>query len=358
MTEPDIHPPNFTSCLDQNQSPLFSIIPPEIRREIFAYALAAFEDTNNPYSKDTYFTRPGYDAPHRTHMELLRTCKRVYQEAWFMPFTYAEHAFYLTSYDRAPAQAQFSPRAFQQCLDLIYQMHGKVEAGRIRIFAQLFMLEEGRRMKVLLDMTHFYPRSITLTIRYTDFWMWEENQPLYIDAEWVNMICFPESVTRFSMDFESIERRRDEVEYIANAAAEKWFFRRKDGKFLTADKADMSVSRWTGSSILNGQRWLRDEVRPGQLDYYVVTVVWKVAPELAEASLPTPCPTVEVPQDFHQPAPPFTAADCVSVAELEDASIAPDTPAEKTWFLLEARRRAMEEAYEDAELQDEGMWSD
>jgi hypothetical protein len=43
---------------------------------------------------------------------------------------------------------------------------------------------------------------------------------------------------------------------------------------------------------------------------------------------------------------------------LEEANIAPDTPAEKTWFLLEAHRRAMEEADEDAELQDEGMWSD
>ncbi|EAL86392.1 uncharacterized protein AFUA_3G01090 [Aspergillus fumigatus Af293] len=356
MTAPDIHPPNFTSCLDQTQSSLFSIIPPEIRREIFAYALAACEDTKNPYSQDTYWTRPGYDAPRRTYTELLRSCKRVYQEAWFMPFTYAEHAFYLTWRDRAPKQ--LSPMAFQQCLDLIHQMHGKVEAGRIRIFAQLFMLEKGHAMTALLDMTHFYPRSITLTIRYTDFWLWEENQPLYISAEWVNRICFPESVRRFSIDFESIERRKDEVEYIANEAAEKWFFRRKDGRLLTADKADMSVSQWTGSSILNGKRWLRDEVRPGQLDYYVVTVVWKVSPELAEAPLPTPCPTVEVPQDFHQPEPPFPAAACVFVTELEDANIALDTPAEKTWSLLEAHRRAMEETDEAAELQDEGMWSD
>jgi hypothetical protein len=273
-----------------------------------------------------------------------------------MPFTYAEHAFYLTWHDRAPEQLSLT--AFQQCLDLIHRMHGKAGAGRVRIFAQLFMLEEGHEMKALLDMTHLYPQSITLTIRYTDFWMWEENEPLYIGGEWVNRICFPESVTRFSMDLESIERRRDEVEYIANAAAEKWFFRRKDGKFLTADKADMSVSQWTGSSILKGERWLRDEVRPGQLDYYVATVVWRVSPGLAEAPLPTPCPTVELPQDFHQLAPQFTAAERVSVAELEEANIAPDTPAEKTWFLLEAHRRAMEEADEDAELQDEGMWSD
>ncbi|KAF7182922.1 hypothetical protein CNMCM7691_002666 [Aspergillus felis] len=353
MAQPDIHPPNFTSCLDQNQSPLFSTLPPEIRREIFAYALAAFEDTSNPYSRDTYWTRPGYAAPHRTHTELLRTCKRVYQEAWFMPFTYAEHAFYLTSHDRAPEQ--LSPAAFQQCLDLIYRTHGKVEAGRIRIFAQLFMLETGYQMEELLDMTHFYPRSITLTIRYTDFWMWEDNLPLYFGAQWVNKIRFPESVAQFSMDFESIERRKDEVEYIANEAAEKWFFQRKDGRFLTADKADMSVSRWTGSSILNRERWLRDEVRPGQLDYYVVTVVWRVSPGLAEAPFPTPCPTVKIPLDFQRQVPPFTLGASVKVAELEDANIALDTPAEETWVALQAYRRAMYEARSDAD-QDYDLW--
>ncbi|RHZ66716.1 uncharacterized protein CDV56_103372 [Aspergillus thermomutatus] len=342
MAEPDIHPPNFASYLDQNQSLLFSILPPEIRREIFAFAFAAFEDTNRPYSKDTYWTRPGYDAPHRTYTELLRTCKRVYQEAWFMPFAYAEHSFYLTSQDRAPGQ--LSPTAFQKCLDLIHQTHGKIEAGRIRIFAQLWALEEGHQMKGLFDMTHFYPKSITLTIRYTDFWWWENNFPLYIDARWVDQICFPESVTRFSMDFESIERRKGEIEYIANEAAEKWFFRRKDGKFLTADKADMSVSRWTGSSILNGQRWLRDEVRPGQLDYHVVTVVWRVSPGLAEAPLPTPCPKIEIPRNFQRPAPPLTPRAYVTVPELQQANIALDTPAEETCAALEAHQRVMQEA--------------
>ncbi|KAF7131114.1 hypothetical protein CNMCM5793_004101 [Aspergillus hiratsukae] len=337
-------PDHFTTYLDQNQSLLFSTLPPEIRGDIFAYALAAFEDTNRPYSKDTYWTRPGYDAPHRTHTELLRTCKRVYKEAWFMPFTYAEHTFYLTWDDRAPGP--LSPTAFQQCLDLIYQTHGKTEAGRIRIFAQLFyVLEDGHRMKTLLDMEHFYPRSITLTIRYTDFWNWEHNHRLYIDARWVDRICFPESVAWFSMDFESIERRKDEVEFIANEAAEKWFFRRKDGRFLTADKADMSVSRWTGSSILNGQRWLRDEVRPGQLDYHVVTVVWRVSPGLAEAPLPTPCPKVEIPRDFRRPAPTFTPQAYVNVAQLEEANIALDTPAEETWAALQEHQRMMRESF-------------
>ncbi|KAF7113945.1 hypothetical protein CNMCM5793_006128 [Aspergillus hiratsukae] len=300
MAELDIHPPKFTrmtTYLDQNQSLLFSILPPELRRGIFAYALAAFEDTSRPYSKDTYWTRPGYDAPHRT---------------------YTEHS--LTQQDRAPGQ--LLPTAFQKCLDLIHQTHGKIKAGRIRIFAQLLALEEGHRMKGLLDMKHFYPKFITLTIR----------------------IYFPGSVTRFSMDLESIERRRGEINYIANEAAEKWFFRRNDGRFLTADKADMSVSRWTGSSILNGQRWLRDEIRPGQLDYHVVTVVWRVSPGLAEAPLPTPYPKAAIPRDFQRPTPSFTLGASVAVLKLQQANIALNTPAEETWAALEAHQRVMQEA--------------
>ncbi|EAW12398.1 uncharacterized protein ACLA_063670 [Aspergillus clavatus NRRL 1] len=340
MAEPSVYPPNFTSFLDQDQSSLFSVLPPEIRHEIFAYALASFEDTDRPYSRETYWTRPGYTAPHRTCTELLRTCKRIYREAWFLPFASAEHSFYLTSHDRQP-DVRFS---FQDHLNLIHSIHGETSIGRIRIFAQLWALEDGVRMEYLLNMSHFAPRSITLTIRYTDFWWWERDQPLSIQAPWVNRIRLPASVTRFAMDFESIERRKGEIDYIANQAAETWFFRRRDGQFLTADKADMTVSKWTGSSILGKQRWLRDEVRPGQLDYHVVTVVWRVSPGLKEEPLPTPCPTVQVPPDFQRPTPPSRHASSVLVDHLQAAQIAPDLSAEETFAALQAyHRRLMEE---------------
>src|SRR5438105_361579 len=49
----ELNPHIFDNCHDQAQSPLFYRIPPEIRAEIFAYALTEFEDTTQSYSPDT-----------------------------------------------------------------------------------------------------------------------------------------------------------------------------------------------------------------------------------------------------------------------------------------------------------------
>ncbi|KAI9929530.1 hypothetical protein ASPWEDRAFT_28617 [Aspergillus wentii DTO 134E9] len=356
MTEPSIHPPDFTSFFDQHQSPLFSL-PPEIRDEIFAFALSSYEDTTRAYSKGTYWTRPGYSAPHRTCTELLRTCKRVYSEAWFMPFAYAEHSFYLTSSNRAPGS--LTPVAFEKCLAMIDRIHGQLEAGHIRIFAQMFVLEPGNEMQRVLGMPHFHPTSITLTLRYTDFWFWEDNEPLRIGGRWVNSIRFPSSVSRFRIDFESIERRKGEVDYIANEAADSWFFHRVDGQILTARKSETAISKWTGSSVLGETRWIRDEVRPSQLDYHVVTVTWRVSNQ-ADVKLSTPYPSLRVPYDFDRPDPPLPQGRSIGESSLRAAGISPDTPAEETLvqyreWLRTRRQYDSDESdeYEDVETEEE-----
>lgn len=303
MAEPNLHPPDFSTCLDQVQSPLFSTLPPEIRGEIFAFALSDFEDTDKPYGTDTFWTRPGYNAPRCACTNLLQSCKRVYAEAWYMPFALSEHTFYLSSADRAP-EDRFTEEKFQECLDIIHKFHGKVEAGHLRVFPQLFKLEAVQPLQDLLNTRHFYPTNITITIRYTDFWFWENDEPLRIDARWVNEIKLPDSVARFSMDFESLKRRKGEIEYISNEAADNWYFRRTDGVTLTARKSETSVSEWTGSSTLGDTRWVRDEDQPGQLDYHIVTVTWKPSREPSRPDLPGRCPSLKLPPGFERPRPP------------------------------------------------------
>ncbi|KAA8649909.1 hypothetical protein EYZ11_001151 [Aspergillus tanneri] len=313
----------------QSQSPLFSILPAELRTQVFSYVLSDSLDITHPYSKDTFYTRPGYTAPILSHTSLLRTCKRAYHEAWFIPFVCAEHTFYLSSEVRSPGR--LAPKDLQQTLDTMHEQHGKVEVNRIRVFAQLYALEPGNRLQSILDMDHFYPRHVTLTIRYTDFWYWENCEPLYIKAAWVNRVRFPDSVTRFTMEFESIERRKNEINYIASEAVGRWFFTRRDGRVLTAKKEDMTVSKWTGSSTLSEQRWLRDEVHPGQLDYHVVTVRWRVASddEASKVDRDTPRKDLAVPEGFLQPPPSFTTMVSVWQKDLERANVPADLPAEE-----------------------------
>lgn len=329
----DFQPLDFSSYNHQRQSPFFSVLPPEIRHYIYTYVLSEYEDSKRPYSKDTYWWRPGDTAALRSSTELLRTCRRIYKEAWLLLFTLVEHRFYLTNGNRSPGESW--PRGFRECNRIIHETHGKhlpsgrLGSGRIRVFAQLWMLEPGHALQEILDVPHFHPRHIAVTIRYTDFWHWEDCAPLHVDATWVNRIRPPGSVTHFTVEFEMLERRKDEVNLITNDAAEKWFFERRDGAILTARKEDMSVSTWTGSSVLSHDRWVRDEVRPGQLDYHVVTVAWKL--QQTDSRTRRPCPNLDLPRDFTLSTPPFREADSIGLHYLSLAKVGLDTPAPEAW---------------------------
>ncbi|RMJ23287.1 hypothetical protein PHISP_05837 [Aspergillus sp. HF37] len=348
----DFQPSNFSSYNHQDQSPLFSVLPPEIRNDIYAYALTAYEDFARPHSKNTYWWRPGDRAALRTATELLRTCRRVYNEAWLLQFALAEHCFYLTHAERAPGGRDW-PRGFEECNRLIYETYGKHRQtttttiprpgcgfglGRIRVFAQLWQLEPGKELQRILDVPYFHARHVAVTIRYSDFWFWEDNAPLFVRADWVNMIRLPDSVTRFSVDFEMIERRKEEVDMIARAAAEMWTFGRRDGAVLAAsvDEEHISVSKWTGSSVLGYKRWVRDEVRPGQLDYHVVTVTWKLRQGATTTTATSSgsgicphrshCPGLEGPR-ASVPPPPFTEVASINMFQMREAKVSLDTPA-------------------------------
>ncbi|KAE8140173.1 hypothetical protein BDV38DRAFT_27357 [Aspergillus pseudotamarii] len=339
-------PLRFSFEHEQRQSPLFSRLPSEIREEIFAFVLSSYDDTTRAYQKETYWTRPGHYGPQHVSTGLLRTCKRIYTEAWFMPFIFAEHTEYLTASDRKPRSATWS-----DCLKIMDADYEKLQPRFIRIFAQMWVLEPGDRFQQTLDMPHFYPKQITLTIRYTDFWFWEDDEPLRIDSTWVNKIRFPESVSRFCIEFESIERRKNEVDYIAREAAEKWYFRRKDGFLLTPHESETPVFKWTGSSCLGGERWIRDEVRPGELDYYVKTVTWKLS---REHEARPGCPKLQVPYTMERELPPYlTGPPCLDVDELRTAEIPSSLPAAEAHEALEKYRQVYDVEYDSYDNNDD-----
>lgn len=86
----------------QIQSPLFGGLPGELRNQIFELALEQYDDPDHMYRGETYYCRPGSLGEKRVDTQLLRTCKRVYQEAKALPLRGAELYFYGGSKDRAP----------------------------------------------------------------------------------------------------------------------------------------------------------------------------------------------------------------------------------------------------------------
>lgn len=262
------------SALEQSQSALFSILPGEIRNHIWNYALAEYQDETQLYDDATCYKRPEYFAPQKTDTTLLRTCKRIYQEAWFLPWTNAEQIFYLTSSDRRPTRTT-TPAAMQKTLLTISKTQTMPIIQHVRVFPQLYLLENGRRLQEILDLNFFYPKVITITIRHTDWWFWENDNNLHLDAKWVDFCRFPNSLTELRMAFESLERKKDQIDDVVKQAIEGWVFRRKDDTELSAENCKPEIMRWSGSATWMDHRWLRDETGTNRIDYYVSTVTWR-----------------------------------------------------------------------------------
>ncbi|KAK6504612.1 hypothetical protein TWF481_006551 [Arthrobotrys musiformis] len=284
----------------QPTSPLFNL-PGEIRNQIWEYALTPYNDPNpeRRYSSATAYSRPDYISPLTTSVSLLRVCKAIYSEAWYLPWRTAELGFYLTSSDRHPPKIDTIEKV-SLILEEMVKKGIDTTTNRVRVFAQLYALEDGQRLQGILGTKHFFPREVVVTIRHTDFWFWENDENLKVGGRWVAACRFPQSVKRVKVEFESLERKKGQIDEIAQQAVEHWEFRRVDGARFSAvlgggardDKegkgkgkeveGEMEVMRWTGDSSFQGMRWRRDEVEEGKLNYYVKTVIWRIKHELSE----------------------------------------------------------------------------
>jgi hypothetical protein len=320
-------------CLPQKESPLFTSCPGEIRDLICRYALSDFEERSELYDENTCYRRPGYFGPRHSDTSLLRTCQRIYREAWFLPWATRELTMFLTAPDRCPIRTT-SEKEMHPVLNLINAMHGKTEINHIRVFPQLYRLEPGDDLQRINDLDHFHPRRFTITIRHTDWWYWETDTPLSINSTFVKECRFPDSVRELCFELESLERRKDQINSIAKQMMEKWQFQRKDGVRLSAKDSSIAVMRWSGSSTWGGQRWVRDETRPETLDYYVATIVFSPLGDSANEKEPEyQAPDLSV--NGFSPLRPVSAS--IRSSTLEAANVPPWTSAEDALAMVRTR---------------------
>ena len=316
-----------TKCLPQTESVLFNKFPGEIRDLIFYYALCDYEDKSDLYDENTCYRRPGYFAPRRTDTALLRTCQQVYREAWFLPWTAREHTLFLTSPDRCPVRIT-TTKQIRSVLNLINAIHGKTEINRVRVFPQLYRLEPGGDLQRINDWQNFHPRYFTITLRHTDWWYWESDTPLRINSRFVNECRFPDSVRELRFELESLERRKDQINSIANQMIDKWQFQRKDGVRLSAKDSSITIMCWSGSSTWAGQRWVRDETRPETLDYYVTTITFKPVQNASVNREELKATEYHAPNlEVHGFTPLALSHVTIPTLTLKEANVPPGTPA-------------------------------
>ncbi|KAI1617314.1 hypothetical protein EDD36DRAFT_431063 [Exophiala viscosa] len=327
-------------CNEQLGCTLFDNFPGEIRDRIFTFALSCYDDQARKWDRNSSFVRPDYSAPEVADTALLQTCQRIYAENWFRPWISAIHTFYLAAQGRKPDDKHvMSVAKLQPALNQLNAAHGEVEISHVRVFPQLYALEPGKEIGNILNMDNFFPRKLTITIRHHDWWFWEQDERLLIRSWWVNVCRFPSSLSEICMELESLQRKENQIDWIAEEMTKAWHFERKDGTILSANGGDFKVDLWSGSSTWERTRWLRDETQPGTNDYYVKTVIWKRNSAISERPWAY---DLHVPHTF----PVIRrATPSLSVSLIEEAQVPAGSSAQETLRLVQQWREDHREVY-------------
>jgi hypothetical protein len=252
----------------QSSSPLFNgVIPPEIRDQIFHYAVAEMTktDPSSLYPKPTNYTRPGYTGKRFVSTSLLLTCRRAYLETYHLPLKNKEHVFW---------HARWPPGAISDERDYF----ARFEAWQMKfvtsahLFTQMYWLEDsfpGLCRESFMQGIE----KVKITIRRGDWWYNERNEPLGINPQrggsnanqmkmdwetesqgqmiqwqrggWGCAFAHLSSLQELEIEFETSEDKKTELLAIVEKA-KTWRFPLKDNKFLTTEGMAMSTNTWQG----------------------------------------------------------------------------------------------------------------
>lgn len=300
---------------DQFQSPLFGRIPAEIRNEIFRLALTEYVPEGNEWtgklsevespgfgnvrSTGKYVKRPAYEGLKTVDTDLLRTCKRVYEETKLLPLQDLEVCLYMAHKQRAP-----KPYTMSQYTGTQTYMHPRTNWfkpehwARIHdyhVFGQMYALEQGFRSLFQNRLDICLPKTMTLTLRYTDWWNWEFNAPIFPIQHNLffplREIELPSTVQKMTVEFENIEAKIKQLDAVVGEMFHRrdyWVWRRRDGRKLMVcgqgvEGDGIQTWTWTGPTTFGYRSQKFSHHGEGDTMGYVVKVVtWEVIDEDAD----------------------------------------------------------------------------
>ncbi|KJA17477.1 hypothetical protein HYPSUDRAFT_1019455 [Hypholoma sublateritium FD-334 SS-4] len=263
----------------QNACILFATIPSEIRNNIFSLALYSYYDTARPYPEYSFYSRPGYRFHRRIDTALLATCRRIYSETHDLPISQNEHVFWCgrgpSSVSIEGALRRYFERLTEEQLSAVVQAH---------FFTQLFWLEGT--FPTICTLPVMKAKHIKITVRYTDWWYWENNVPLAMKSQWIDNLKFIAGLQSLEVELETIERDKTQMETIAQNML-RWRIP-LTGRVLTTEGNPIVSERIQGpsrykdgaieySTALGG--WvpignINEPPEPRYLQYVVLILLW------------------------------------------------------------------------------------
>ncbi|TQN74021.1 hypothetical protein CSHISOI_01406 [Colletotrichum shisoi] len=268
---------DIATCDRQLECPLFSVIPGEIRNEIFALALIQYEDDKSAYPEESYWYRPGFRGPRRSSSALLRTCKLAHEEGQTAFLRELEFAFW---FDRGP-----DGRTGNESCERFFNrltMRQSCQLRRVRLFTQMFWLEQGHNIQRIFMQPRFRPETLTVTVRYSDWWHWEEDKPLRMAEDWLRGFRGPVGLRELRVEYETLARKKDAMmKIVKRNKGWKLAVGKKgtggveaEGGYLSAEGTRLGEWRWRGTSKLGGREWAHHG-EGDTVEYVVVTDTWR-----------------------------------------------------------------------------------
>lgn len=135
-------------------------------------------------------------------------------------------------------------------------------------------------MRVLLAQRQFRPTQLTITIRYSDWWFWENDEPLRMEEGWLRSFVGNPGLRILRVEYETLTRKRDEMMRIIERN-KKWKLpvgRVRGGGsqfegYLVAENTELKEWKWRGTSKLGGQAWSHHTGET--VEYVVVMDTWR-----------------------------------------------------------------------------------
>lgn len=123
---------------------------------------------------------------------------------------------------------------------------------------------------------------MTVTIRHMSWYGWHLSDPLTtLDTSRSGLsppdVKFPSSLRELTIEFETLERMKHQLDEIIEVRAMSWCFYREDGICLSPAPTPLKVYKWTGAADFGGRDtpWMRNTEETD--DYYVVALTYTKA---------------------------------------------------------------------------------
>lgn len=152
---------------------------------------------------------------------------------------------------------------------------------KYRFFTQMYWLECGDNLRLLMAEPNFRLTELTITIRYSDWWLWENNTPLRMDDSWLRTFVGNPGLRQLRVQHETLNWKKNEMMRIVERNKTTKLLVQSEDRcvtsyegYLVAEGVALAEWTWTGTSKLDGRTW-NHHGSGGQVVYVVVTYTWK-----------------------------------------------------------------------------------